>query len=79
MDYEPQASEGEDDESDGDGDDYPSDDPNAKLGELEQEAKDALSSPEDPPPDPAKPPLPTPTSTPRGCLYGISSSWHCSL
>jgi hypothetical protein len=51
MDYE--VSDGEDDEADGDGDgdDYPADD---LVGELEQEAKDALSSPEDPvpPPDP---------------------------
>jgi hypothetical protein len=53
MDYQP--SDGEDAEADGDSDDYPSDDLDAELGELEQKAKDALSSPEDPPPPPDPP------------------------
>jgi hypothetical protein len=50
LDYQP--SEGEDDEADGDGDDYPGGDLNAELGELQEEAKDTLPSPEDPPPPP---------------------------
>jgi hypothetical protein len=48
MDYE--LSDGEDAEADGDGDDYSSDDLDAELGQLEQEANDAFSSPEDPRP-----------------------------
>jgi hypothetical protein len=74
MDYE--HTDG-DEEADGDGDDYPSDDLDAELGELEQEARDALSSPEDPPPPP-DPPCQTAAADPDSNAKGMSL-WHFIL
>jgi hypothetical protein len=68
LDYEP--SEGEDDEADGDGDDYPGDDLDAELDELKEEARDALSSPEDPPPPP-DPPTQTAAADPDSNAKGV--------
>jgi hypothetical protein len=42
-----EPSDGEVDEADGHGDNYPGDDLNAELGKLKKEAKDVLSFPED--------------------------------
>jgi hypothetical protein len=66
MDYDP----GDGEDEDADGDDYPSDDLDAELGELEQEAKDAFSSPEDPPPPP-DPPSQTTSADPDSNAKGV--------